>query len=100
MSRRITALTAYISSLLTLTMSILLYVEEQGNFHSITPGEAYRSAQLDRDELEYYIQKYKIKSVLNLRGEAADAVWYQEETIVSSEQNVNHYDIALSASKE
>jgi len=93
-------LIAGISFLLTLTMSYLSYMEEQGNFHPITPGEAYRSAQLDRDELEYYIKKYNIKGILNLRGKSPEAVWYLEETIVSSEQNVKHYDIALSASKE
>ncbi len=76
-----------------------LYMQEQGNFHPITPGEAYRSAQLDRDELEYYIKKYKIRSVVNLRGNA-DASWYKEEIAVCAGQNVRHFDIALSAANE
>jgi len=46
-----------------------VYMQVQGNFHPITPGEAYRSAKLDRDELEHYIKKYNIKSIVNLLGE-------------------------------
>jgi len=46
----------------------LIYMKEQGNFHAITPGEAYRSALLDRDGWRKYIDKYQIKSILNLRG--------------------------------
>jgi hypothetical protein len=45
------------------------YLEEQGNFHPITSGEAYWSAQLDQDELEYYIRKFEIRSIINLRGQ-------------------------------
>ncbi|MDA8242293.1 MAG: dual specificity protein phosphatase family protein [Nitrospiraceae bacterium] len=77
-----------------------LYMEEQGNFHQVAPGEAYRSAQLDRDEFEYYIKKYQIKSVVNLRGQNVDAPWYKEETVACAEQNVRHFDIPLSATDE
>jgi protein tyrosine/serine phosphatase len=75
-------------------------MEEQGNFHPITTGVAYRSAQLDRDELEHYIKKYNIRSVVNLRGKNPDATWYIEEIKVSVEQNAAHYDISLSAFQE
>jgi protein tyrosine/serine phosphatase len=100
MSRRLRFFIAVLSLLLILTVSYFAYMEEQGNFHPITPGEAYRSAQMDRDELEYYIKKYNIRSILNLRGENTDKSWYKEEMEVTKEQNVKHYDIALSASSE
>lgn len=100
MSRRLKFITVVLLSLFILTAGYYLYMEEQGNFHPIIPGEAYRSAQLDRDELEYYIKKYNIKSIVNLRGKNPDAPWYIEELEVSTEQNVKHYDIALSASCE
>lgn len=93
-------------SIAGLTLSLLLsggyflYMEEQVNFHPITDGEAYRSAQMDRDELEYYIKKYNIRSIVNLRGENPDTPWYIKEEKVSAEHNVAHYDIALSASRE
>lgn len=95
-----TIATSFVSLVIISLVCPYVYMEEQGNFHEITPGEAYRSAQLDRDELEYYIKKYSIKSILNLRGENFDAPWYIEELQVSSELNVKHYDIALSATHE
>ena len=76
------------------------YVWKQGNFHPIKEGEAYRSAQMDGDELKYCIEKYHIKSILNLRGKYVEEKWYTEEMKVSSEHNVRHYDIDLSAYRE
>jgi protein tyrosine/serine phosphatase len=99
-SRRVKLFITTITLLLLLSASYFVYIKEQVNFHAITEGEAYRSAQMDRDELEYYIKKYNIKSILNLRGENPDASWYREELEVSAKQNVKHYDIALSASRE
>jgi len=74
-------------------------MEEQGNFHPITQSEAYRSAQLDRDELEHYIRKFKIRSVINLRGENSGSPWYKEEVQVCRKLNVSHFDLGLSADK-
>ena len=75
----------------------IFYVEEQNNFHLITPKSAYRSAQLDKNELEYYVSKYKIKSIVNLRGECPEKQWYKEEKEVSRMLGVKHYDLGLSA---
>jgi len=77
-----------------------VYMRVQGNFHSITPGEAYRSAKLDRDKLEYYVKKYNIKSIVNLIGEDPRKPWYQEELQISAAHNIKHYDITLSATQE
>jgi len=77
-----------------------VYMPVQGNFHPITPGEAYRSAKLDREKLEHYIKKYNIKSIVNLIGEDPRKPWYQEELQVSAEHNIKHYDITLSATQE
>lgn len=84
--------------ILCLVAAAAFFVGEQGNFHPITDGEAYRSAQLDRDELLYYIGKYHIKTILNLRGSNPDESWYREEIRTSAEQKVAHYDISMSAS--
>ena len=70
------------------------------NFHTITAGEAYRSAQPDRDDIEYYIREYGIRSILNLRGENLDNQWYTDEIKISAKYNVKHYDLALSAGRE
>lgn len=80
--------------------SYVFYLVETGNFHPVTSGEAYRSAQLDKDKLEYYIKKYNLKTILNLRGRSIDEKWYKEEISVSEKYQVMHYDIALSSSNE
>lgn len=77
----------------------LLYVQEQGNFHVVTIGEVYRSAQLDRDGLNRYIPAYGIRSIVNLRGEHDGAGWYKEEIKASDRYHVRHYDVRLSADK-
>jgi protein tyrosine/serine phosphatase len=77
-----------------------LYMQVEGNFHPITQGEAYRSAQLDRDKLEYYATKYGIKSIVNLTGEHPGEPWYRDEIQVCAQHNINHYDIQLWAHHE
>lgn len=90
-----------IASLLLLSVGItVVYMEERPNFHPVTEGEAYRSKQLDRAQLEHYITQYHIQSILNLRGSHPENAWYSEEIKVCDELHVKHYDIALSASKE
>jgi protein tyrosine/serine phosphatase len=100
MSRRLKFSVAVMALLVLIGASYFLYMEEQGNFHTITAGEAYRSAILDRDELEHYIRKYGIKSIVNLLGDHPNEPWYKEEIEVSAEQNVEHYDISLPPTRE
>jgi undecaprenyl-diphosphatase len=99
--RRISIAVLALALLLLLPASYFgLYMQTQGNFHPITQGEAYRSAKLDRDKLEYYIKKYNIKSIVNLIGHHPDKPWYREEIQVSAEYNIKHYDLSLSATNE
>jgi len=88
-----------LTAVLFLPASYFIYMEEQGNFHVITPGEAYRSAQLDSDELRHYIRKFNIKSIINLRGKRAGRSWYQAELRVSNQLNCRHYDLSIPADK-
>lgn len=75
------------------------YLEEYANFHPITPGEAYRSAQLDQDQLEYYVRKYQIQSIINLGGKKERYQWYKNEIETSQKLGVRHFDLRLSARK-
>ncbi|WP_338669068.1 fused DSP-PTPase phosphatase/NAD kinase-like protein [Pseudodesulfovibrio methanolicus] len=68
------------------------YLEEQGNFHAITVGEAYRSAQLDRDELAHYVRRHHIRSIINLRGDRPEKAWYREEIATARELGIRHFD--------
>lgn len=78
----------------------VVFVKVQGNFHPVTEGEAYRSAQLNGSRLEKYIRRHNIRSVLNLQGRHAGEDWYEDELAVCARLQVAHYDVALSASHE
>lgn len=69
-----------------------------GNFEPITEGEAYRSGQINEDKLEQYLKEYRIKSVVNLRGENSGADWYENETAICKRLSVIHYDLAMTSS--
>jgi len=86
--------------ILFIAAAYFIYMEEQGNFHVITPGQAYRSARLDRDELEYYLPKYNIKSILNLAGKKFSDHHYRDEIEVCRELNIVHYDLHLPADRK
>ena len=88
-----------ICALVLLGASRFIYLTSQGNFHSITPKEAYRSAQLDDMKLEHYIKKYGISTVINLRGKQINYKWYFDEIGTCQKNNVLHYDIRMSAEK-
>ena len=81
--------------LLSLTVtSKVLY-----NFHVVTDGVVYRSAQLNPHELEKVVTRFKIKSILNLRGPSAGSDWYDAEMRITRQLGVVHYDLNLSANR-
>jgi len=69
------------------------------NFHVVSPGLVYRSAQMDAAGLTETIQEHGIRSILNLRGVNEDS-WYNAETNTSQRLGVAHYDFKLSAGNE
>jgi len=86
--------------LLSISVIYFSYNWMTGNFHTITAGQAYRSRQLDKEKFEYYIQKYNIKSIINLRGDEPGVKWYEDEIDISKKYNIMHYDLELPALKE
>ena len=76
------------------------YQQYTGNFHTVVEGEVYRSAQMKGDQLAQYTEKVGIKSVLNLRGAAPGADWYEAEIADSARLGLVHADFKLSASRE
>lgn len=89
----------YFFIFILLCVSLYGYVEEWGNFHVVSEGQLYRSSQMDADELLYYIKRYRIKSILNLRGPNPAAPWYQEELAIANKTGAAHYDYPLSATR-
>lgn len=67
------------------------------NFHVVQKNKLYRSGQLSPKRLTYYIKKYGIKTVINLRGENHDKKWWQQERDVTLAHDVAFYNIPMSA---
>jgi protein tyrosine/serine phosphatase len=72
-------------------------VQYDGNFHTVTEGTLYRSAQLSKDGLQAVVRDHDIRSILNLRGAHPGQSWYDDEIAASEELGVAHYDYGLSA---
>jgi protein tyrosine/serine phosphatase len=72
-------------------------VQYDGNFHTVTEGTLYRSAQLSKDGLQTVVRDHGIRSILNLRGAHPGQSWYDDEIVASKVLNVAHYDYGLSA---
>jgi protein tyrosine phosphatase (PTP) superfamily phosphohydrolase (DUF442 family) len=88
-------------SLLLIAASITCYagiVRYLGNVHVVDEGKLYRSARLERDQLEQVIRRFGIKSILNVRGEASGESWYENEISLSKSLHLTHFDYGLSAS--
>jgi protein tyrosine/serine phosphatase len=70
-----------------------------GNFHAVSEGALYRSAQLTKEQFSDAIRQYRIKSILNLRGTHPGQPWYDEEIQAARDAGVEHYDCSLSAKR-
>ena len=66
------------------------------NFHKVD-DDIFRSAQLRFFNMPYYIKKYGIKSILNLRGNNIDKPWYKVELEIADEYDIVHYDYGIGA---
>lgn len=73
----------------------LFYIFIFGNFHKIDE-DAYRSAQLYTRNLPKHIKKYKIKSIINLRGKNTfRSPWYEHEKKIAQEMGVLLIDFKI-----
>lgn len=78
----------------------LLYLQLSGNFHVVVPGEVYRAAQMDTEDLALWRKEYGIASVLNLRGAQENAPWYREERAGAEALGIQHIDFGMSDAEE
>lgn len=93
-SRRLVLLLAVLTALIGLAYFLL-----RNNIHTVIPGQVYRSAQLSARKFNQLIHQYQIRSIINLRGENEAFPSYRDEIKVAQEDQVNHYDLALSSLK-
>lgn len=90
---------ALLSVLLALG-TYLGYLQLVGNFHEVIPGKFYRSAQLSPAALGEYIDQYKIKTVINLRGGHAGIGWYDAEVNAVESHGAKEINFEMSARKQ
>ena len=69
------------------------------NFHSVIPGQVYRSAQLSASELESFLRRKNIRTIINLRGCCDPEEWYLDEARVTLRNNVSLEDLGFSAGR-
>jgi protein tyrosine phosphatase (PTP) superfamily phosphohydrolase (DUF442 family) len=70
-----------------------------GNFHTVIPGQVFRSAQPSARWLGQLVQDHGIRTVINLRGNGAPTEWYMEECRATHRLDVAQEDISLSATR-
>jgi uncharacterized protein (TIGR01244 family) len=66
----------------------------------VLPGQFYRSAQLSGQRLGEEIDRYGIKTVVNLRGENVGKGWYDDEVAATAEHGARHVDFRMSARRD
>ncbi len=67
------------------------------NFYAIDGGQAYRSSQLSGETLSWVIDRYAIKTVINLRGSNPGQPWYDEEAETCRTMGVALIDLPMSS---
>jgi len=83
--------------LLLIGLVAFVIIDVLGNFYKID-NDVYRSGQLNQYNLAYYAEKYKFKTILNLRG-VSSKPYYLDEMKISNEYNITHIDHQISNRK-
>lgn len=73
------------------------WLQLTGNFHTVVADKVYRSAQPGVTDIRRYVDNYRIRSIINLRGENKGKPWYDDELAESKELGISHYDFGMSA---
>jgi uncharacterized protein (TIGR01244 family) len=76
---------------------VVAYGEPYYHWRVVAPGLVYRSGTLCRDDLVQVVDRFGVKTLLNLRTEAerAKGPWYDEERQVAAERGVRLVDVPL-----
>lgn len=82
---------------LVVVLAYVAMLAVTGNFHTVVPGELYRSAQPSAAAIAAYQRDHGVRAILNLRGENPNAAWYQDEVAASRRLGIRHIDFRMSA---
>jgi hypothetical protein len=88
-----------VAAVLLASAVYVYYVLLGTNFHTVIPGEVYRSAQMSAASLERLIHSKNIRTVVNLRGCCDPESWYLDEGRVTLRNNVSLEDLGFSAAR-
>lgn len=91
---------AYGLLLVLLLAAYVVRVLSQDNFHVVSAGKIYRSGQMDSANLRRVVERYRIETIINLRGSNPKEEWYRQETTTARLLNARHLDFAFSAGRE
>jgi protein tyrosine phosphatase (PTP) superfamily phosphohydrolase (DUF442 family) len=69
------------------------------NVHVLIPGRVYRSAQQNGPDLESFIRRHGIRTVINLRGYSAPLPFYLDEARAAHRLNISLEDVSMSAGR-
>ncbi|HEY0549612.1 MAG TPA: tyrosine-protein phosphatase [Verrucomicrobiae bacterium] len=69
------------------------------NFHSVVPGQVFRSGQMSPVGLASCIRLHGIRSIVNLRGEHPECQWFRDELATARQWQVLHRSLRLSSRK-
>lgn len=79
--------------------SFALFQAWINNFHEVIPNELYRSGQFWKGDIEKYVDRHGIRSVINLRGDNTGQSWYDDEVLEAARAGVHHYDFRMSSQR-
>jgi len=91
---------AVLAVLIVILISVGYYIGFLGdNFRVVSPGKCYRSAQLSPCELDEYIRKYGIKSVVSVRGKSDRKPWSRDEADICKKNGCEFYGYPLQSGR-
>jgi hypothetical protein len=88
----------FIIFVLMVVLSALYYSFFYDNFSPIIKGKIYRSAQLSGPELRKIIKKYRIRTIINLKG-LKTSKNYKIEIEIANKNNIKLFNFKFSANK-
>ncbi|MFB9789966.1 dual specificity protein phosphatase family protein [Shinella granuli] len=77
--------------------SYLVAIQLTGNFATVVPGEVYRSNQPTPGEIAAYAARYRIRTIVNLRGRNERAAWYRNEVAAARSLGLTLIDFPMQA---
>jgi undecaprenyl-diphosphatase len=67
------------------------------NLLEVVPGQIWRSAQPSPHEMDEFISRLGLQTVLNLRGDGGESDWLEEQEAVTTARGVELHTVRLSA---